>query len=158
VRDVNPRIPVLASSTMQAFHGGSLELWALSTASAAFSALGLTAMIIASIGVYGLRAYLVAQRTREIGIRIALGATSREVIGLMLKDGAFVTLGGIAAGVPLALLVSVALRSVFVDVGGVDVIVLVVACAALAASVTIASAVPARRASKIEPLTALRTE
>lgn len=158
VRDVNPRIPVLAASTMQAFHDNSLELLAVSATAATFSALGLVALVIACIGVYGLRAYLVAQRTREIGIRIALGATSREVIGLILKDGAMLTLGGLAVGVPLGLLVSVALRSVFVDVGGIDIVVLATASIALAAAVTLAGAMPARRATKVEPLIALRTE
>jgi hypothetical protein len=158
VRSINPRIPVLAASTMQAHHDNSLELFALTTTATTFSVLGVIAMVIASIGVYGVRAYMVAQRTREIGIRIALGATSREVIGMILKDGAFLTLGGLAVGVPLALLVSIALRSVFVDVGGIDVAVLIVASVALTGAVTLAGAVPARRAAKVEPLTALRTE
>src|SRR6185503_9961377 len=158
IRSVNPRIPILSSSTMQAFHDGSLELWALGTASAAFSALGLMAMLIASIGVYGVRAYMVAQRTREIGIRIALGATSREVMRLILKDGAFLTFGGLAIGIPIALLVSIALRSVFVDVGGIDVVVLLTSAVVLTAAVTLAGAIPARRATRVEPLTALRTE
>src|SRR6185503_13663947 len=126
--------------------------------SAAFSALGLMAMLIASIGVYGVRAYMVAQRTREIGIRIALGATSREVMRLILKDGAFLTFGGLAIGIPIALLVSIALRSVFVDVGGIDVVVLLTSAVVLTAAVTLAGAIPARRATRVEPLTALRTE
>ena len=77
---------------------------------------------------------------------------------MVLKDGAFLTLMGLAIGLPLALLVSVALRLVFVDVGGVDVVVLTVASIFLAASVTVAGAVPARRATKVQALTALRTE
>ena len=143
---------------MQAFHDNSLELLALSTTATTFSALGLIAMAIASIGVYGVRAYMVAQRTREIGIRMALGASPREVLGLILKDGAFLTIGGLTLGVPLALLASIALRSVFVDVGGIDFGVLGAASLALAAAVTLAGAVPARRATKVEPLSALRTE
>ena len=135
LREINPRVPILSSSTMQAFHDGSLELWALNTTSAAFTALGVMAMLIASIGVYGVRAYIVSQRTREIGIRMALGAGRSEVLRMVLKDGAFLTLTGLAIGLPLALLVSVALRSVFVDVGGVDVVVLIVASIVLAVSV-----------------------
>ena len=158
IREINPRVPVLASATMQAFHDDSLELWALRTTSATFTALGVIALIIASIGVYGVRAFIVAQRTREIGIRMALGANAREVLMLVLKDGAFLTFGGLAIGLPLALLASVALRAVFVDVGGVDIVVIAVASIALAAAVTLAGAVPARRATKVEALTALRTE
>jgi predicted permease len=158
IREINPRVPVLASATMQAFHDDSLELWALRTASATFTALGVIALLIASIGVYGVRAYIVAQRTREIGIRMALGAGAAEVLKLVLKDGAFLTIAGLAIGLPLALLASIALRSVFVDVGGVDLVVIAVASIALAVAVTLAGAVPARRATKVEALTALRTE
>jgi hypothetical protein len=158
VRDLNPGVPVLESATMQNFHDDSLELWALKAASGTFTALGVIALLIASIGVYGVRAYIVAQRTREIGIRMALGAGAGEVLKLVLKDGAFLTAAGLAAGVPLALLASIALRSVFVDVGGVDVVVIVVASLALAVAVTLAGAVPARRATKVQALTALRTE
>ena len=142
IRDINPRVPVLASATMQAFHDDSLELWALRTTSATFTALGVIALLIASIGVYGVRAYIVAQRTREIGIRMALGAGAGEVLKLVLKDGAFLTIAGgnrYSARAPA----SVALRSVFVDVGGVDIVVIAVASIALAAAVTLAGAVPA---------------
>ena len=158
IREINPRVPVLESATMQTFHDDSLELWALRTTSATFTALGVCALLIASIGVYGVRAYIVAQRTREIGIRMALGASAGSVLRLVLKDGAFLTIAGLAIGLPLALLASVALRAVFVDVGGVDVVVIAVASVALAVAVTLAGAVPARRATKVEALTALRTE
>jgi hypothetical protein len=158
IREVDGRVPLLTSSTMQAFHDTSAELLALSAAAGTFAGLGLIALVIASIGVYGVRAYLVSQRTREIGIRMALGATSGEVLKLVLKDGAFVTLAGLALGLPLALLASVALRAVFVDVGGIDLGVLAVTSAVLVLVVTLAGAMPARRATKVEPLIALRTE
>jgi ABC-type antimicrobial peptide transport system permease subunit len=89
---------------------------------------------------------------------MALGAGAGEVLKLVLKDGAFLTIAGLAIGLPLALIASVALRSVFVDVGGVDIIVIAIASIALAVAVTLAGAVPARRATKVEALAALRTE
>jgi len=115
-------------------------------------------LLLAVIGTYGLMAYAVSRRTREIGIRMALGAGAGEVLKLVLKDGAFLTIAGLAIGLPLALIASVALRSVFVDVGGVDIIVIAIASIALAVAVTLAGAVPARRATKVEALAALRTE
>ena len=85
-----------------------------------FTALGGLALLLAAVGVYGVKSYIVAQRTREIGIRMALGASARDVVRLVLRDGFFLTGAGIAVGVPLAILVSLALAAVFVDVGGFD--------------------------------------
>jgi ABC-type antimicrobial peptide transport system permease subunit len=87
---------------------------------------------------------------------MALGASARDVVGLVLRDGFFLTAAGVALGVPLAILVSFALAAVFVDVGGFDGLVVSVATIVLAVSATIASAVPARGASRIQPLRALQ--
>ena len=151
-----PRLPVLTLSTMQAFHDKGLELWALRTGAQLFTALGGLALLLAVVGVYGVKSYIVAQRTREIGIRMALGASARDVVRLVLRDGFFLTGAGVALGVPLAVLVSFALAAVFVDVGGFDGLVISLATAMLAVAATVASAVPARRASKIQPLRALQ--
>jgi predicted permease len=156
IRAAEPGLPVLILSTMQAFHDKSLELWALRTGAQLFSALGGLALLLAVVGVYGVKSYIVSQRTREIGIRMALGASARDVVGLVLRDGFFLTGAGVALGVPLAILVSFALASVFVDVGGFDGLVVSVATIVLAVSATIASAVPARRASRVQPLRALQ--
>jgi putative ABC transport system permease protein len=156
IRATEPRLPVIALSTMQAFHDKGLELWALETGAQLFTALGALALLVAVVGVYGVKSYVVSQRTREIGIRMALGASARDVVGLVLRDGFFLTGAGVALGVPLAVLVSFALAAVFVDVGGFDGLVVSVATIALAVAATIASAVPARRAARIEPLRALQ--
>ena len=158
IKGVNAQLPVLTLSTMQAFHDNSLELWALKAGAGLFAGLGLLALVLATIGVYAVRAYVVEQRTREIGIRMALGATARDVLALVLRDGAFITGAAVAIGVPLAILVSVAFQSVFVEIGGLDVTVLSVATLTLVAAALLAGAVPARRAAKVEPLTALRTD
>jgi hypothetical protein len=158
VREVDPRLPVLTLSSMQAFHDHSIELWLLSVGASMFAGLGALALLLAAIGVYGVRAYLVAQRTREFGIRMALGADPRDVLRLVLKDGLRLAAGGIALGVPLAALVSIGLRSVFVEIGGFDVVVLITATVVLAAAVTIAGAVPARRATRVDPVRALSTD
>ena len=156
VRSTDPGLPMLTLSTMQAFHDKGLELWALKTGAQLFTALGLLALVLAVVGVYGVKSYVVAQRTREIGIRMALGASTRDVLGLVLRDGFFLTGAGLAIGVPLAVLVSILFTKVFVDIGGFDGTVVSIATIVLAAAATVASAVPARRATRVQPLRALQ--
>jgi putative ABC transport system permease protein len=158
IRSADAGLPVVSLSTMAAFHSGSLELWALRAGGWLFTVLGFLALLLAGVGVYGVRSYVVSQRTREIGIRMALGASARDVLGLILRDGFRLTLVGIAIGVPLAMLVSLAFTKVFVDIGGLDAGVIAVATVVLVVAATIASGVPARRATKVQPLTALRAE
>jgi ABC-type antimicrobial peptide transport system permease subunit len=156
IRATDPGLPVLALSTMQAFHDKGLELWALKTGAQVFTALGVLALLLAVVGVYGVKSYVVAQRTREIGIRMALGASPRDVVRLVLRDGFFLTGTGLAIGVPLAVLVSILLTKVFVDIGGFDGLVVSAATIVLGAAATIASAIPARRATRVQPLRALQ--
>jgi predicted permease len=158
LRSVEPDLPVLALATLQGFHDRSSELWALRLGARVFSGLAVVALVIAAIGVYGVKSYVVAQRTREIGIRMALGARPRDVLRLVLREGVLLTGAGVAIGVPLAALVAGALRSVFVDVGGFDGVVVGVSTAILVVAATVAAAVPARRATRVQPVIALRTE
>jgi predicted lysophospholipase L1 biosynthesis ABC-type transport system permease subunit len=158
LRAAEPGLPVLTQSTLQAFHARSPELWALGLGARVFAGLAGVAVLIAAIGVYGVKSYVVSQRTREIGIRMALGARPRDVLRLVLRDGALLAGAGVAIGVPLAILVSVALRSVFVEVGGFDAVVVGVSTAILVSAAAIAALVPARRATRVQPLTALRSE
>jgi len=158
IRSTDAGLPVVSLSTMAAFHSGSLELWALRAGGWLFTVLGFLALLLAGVGVYGVRSYVVSQRTREIGIRMALGASARDVLGLILRDGFRLTAVGIAIGVPLAMLVSLAFTQVFVDIGGLDAGVMAVATVVLVVAATIASGVPARRATKVQPLAALRAE
>jgi predicted permease len=158
IRSANAQLPILTLSTMQALHDNSIELWALMSGARLFAGLGLLAALLASIGIYGVKSYTVARRTREIGIRMALGASSHQVLMMILRDSFFLAGMGLAAGLPLAALVSIGFRSVFVEIGGVDVAILMVATLALGATALLAGAVPARRATKIQPLTALRAD
>jgi predicted permease len=158
IRGVDDRLPVLALSTMQAFHDKSLELFALKTGARLFTSLGVLALLLAVVGVYGVKSFVVAQRTREIGIRMALGATASDVLRLMMRDGFFLTGTGIALGLPLALLVSLAFASVFVEIGGLDTLVVGTATAVLAGAAGVATFVPARRATRVQPLEALQEE
>ena len=156
IRAVDVRLPVLSLTTMAAFHDQSLDLWGLRAGARTFAALGVVALLLSGLGVYGVMAYLVARRTREIGIRMALGATAADVRRLVARQGLRLTGIGLAIGLPLALLVSQAFQSVFVDIGGADAIVIVIAVTLLATVATAACLVPVRRAVRVEPVRALR--
>lgn len=122
------------------------------------SIFGALALILASIGLYGVTAYGVARRIPEIGLRMALGADRASVVRLVLRGAAIQTLIGLVLGIPGALLAGHYLESQLYEVRGVNVPTLLTACAVLALSAVIASLVPARRAAGVEPMQALRTE
>src|SRR5687767_5034592 len=111
-------------------------------------------MTLAVIGVYGVKAYVVSQRTREIGIRMALGANPSDVRALVLKEAVILTAIGVGAGLPLAVLIGRALGSLLFGISGLDPIVFIGAPLVLGLSSMLASYIPARRAMRIEPTTA----
>jgi predicted permease len=122
------------------------------------SIFGVLALILASIGLYGVTAYGVARRIPEIGLRMALGADRASVVRLVLRGAAIQTASGLLLGVPVALLAGHYLESQLYEVKGINIPTLVTACVVLALSALVASAVPARRASSVEPMHALRME
>jgi predicted permease len=119
---------------------------------------GVLALVLASVGLYGVTSYFVARRTSEIGIRMALGSTRKGVVGLVLR-GVLVQIGlGLALGIPAALLAGHFMKSQLYGVGSFDPIALISATVVLAACAITAGFIPARRAASIEPMRALRTE
>jgi predicted permease len=120
--------------------------------------LGLIALVLASIGVFGVFAYVVQQRTREIGIRTALGASSARVIGLMLRDSARSILAGVVIGFAAAIGVSRLLRSELFGATPFDPIVFGATALVLTVAGAMATFIPARRAARVDPITALRHE
>ena len=113
---------------------------------------------MASVGLYGLTAYSVARRTSEIGVRMALGANRGNVLALVLKGAMLQIAIGLAIGVPAALLGGHFMASQLYGIKSSDPTTLVFAILVLAACAAVAGFIPARRASSIEPMNALRTE
>jgi predicted permease len=156
VRRVAPALPVNDLRTMASVVDESLFLDRLSSwLSAAF---GLLATLLAATGLYAVTAFSVARRTREIGVRMALGANARAVLGLVLRDVAQMAVVGIAFGLPLAVALGRLFESRLVGLRAADPATLSCATLVLAVVVLLAGYVPARRATRVDPMVALRFE
>jgi putative ABC transport system permease protein len=118
--------------------------------------LGAVGLLLTSIGVYGVMAYRTTRRTREIGIRIALGAARGQVVGMVLREGARVAILGLALGIPSALVATRALSSMLFGIGPWDLTSFAVATTVLAVTVAGATLIPAWRATRVDPSEALR--
>jgi ABC-type antimicrobial peptide transport system permease subunit len=158
MRAYDPNLPVLQATTMSSFHDRSLQLWAVKAGGRLFLIFGLLALLLAVVGLYGVKSYIVSQRTREIGIRMALGARPADVLGMMLKEGAALAAVGVALGLPLAAVLGFGLSSMLYDVKPLDPVVFTTAPAVLAMAALFATWLPARRATRVTPLTALRAD
>lgn len=158
IRAADPHLPVLALKSMRTHMDSSFDLWVVRMGARMFVIFGGVALVLAAIGLYGVRAYTVAMRTREIGIRMALGACASDALRMMLREG--MTLFGIGAGVGLALSLAAGklLSSMLYRVDSVDPVVLLGAPALLAAVSLVACYIPARRAALLDPMAALRDE
>ena len=123
-----------------------------------FAKIGGLALVLSGVGLYSAMAYAVRRRTQEIAIRMALGAQATHVRWLFLKTGAWVVVGGLVLGVPASLAVGRLLQNNVVRTDARDPVTLIVMVAVLVTVALVASIVPARRATRIEPTTALRIE
>ena len=156
VQTIDPDLPLQDIRTQQEQIDASMQQERIIAAlTASFGAL---ALVLACVGVYGVMAYSVAQRTSEIGIRIALGALPREVLALILKESTWITTVGITCGVGMTLLSTRLAKSLLYGLRPADPIVLAASALLLALIGVAASWIPARRASAIEPMWALRHE
>ncbi|MES2692098.1 MAG: ABC transporter permease [Verrucomicrobiota bacterium] len=153
-----PGVPVFSVKTFRQHLDGSLQVWMVRAGAVLFSTFGGLALVLAVVGVYGVKAYSVARRTREIGIRIALGATPADVLALIFREGLTMTLAGTAFGLLLALGIGRLLANLLYAVGPLDPWAFTLAPLALIAAALVACWLPARRATRVSPLTALRTE
>jgi len=132
--------------------------WVYNVFGALFMVFGGVALFLASIGLYGVMAFSVSRRTPEVGIRMALGAESGQVLSLILKQGLVQVTVGVVLGLGLAVVVSRALALVLFQVGAGDPGVFALVAAVLLLTGLAASTVPARRATRVDPLVALRSE
>ncbi len=123
-----------------------------------FSVFGLLALVLAAIGLYGLMSYLVGQRTRELGLRMALGAQRRDVLAMVLRRALGLTLGGLAIGLVGALASARLITHLLYQVGADDPASLVGVVAVLLLTALVAAWIPAHRASRVDPMVALRAE
>jgi putative ABC transport system permease protein len=156
VRQLDPTLPVFDVKTMSERIAGSLAPRRLAMAVlAGFAALSL---VLALLGIYGVISYSTAQRTQEIGIRVALGARPQDVIRMILRSGLALAVIGLAAGTLLFVGASRAVGSLLYGIGARDPLTILGGIIVLSAIAMVASYIPARRASRVDPLVALRAE
>lgn len=158
VREVDSALPILSLKTFAQHLDDNFQLWIVRAGAAMFSVFGVLALSLAVVGLYGVKAYSVARRTREIGIRMALGAQRSTVMRMFLREGSVMLFCGIALGLLLAAATGKILSGMLYEVGALDPIAFTAAPALLAASALVATWLPASRATRISPMAALRTE
>ena len=156
VRDADPGVPVFAVATMDEVRRKGF--WAFELFSWMFGIFGGLALVLGSAGVYGVLSYAVSQRTQELGIRMALGASTRDVLALTVGQGLRLVAAGIVAGVVGAAAVTRVIGTLLYDVTPTDPISFAAVIFVLGGVGLLASYLPARRAMRIDPVAALRSE
>jgi putative ABC transport system permease protein len=158
LREIDPDLPLLEMQPYVDLMERSPNLWIVKLGAILFGAFGGIALLLAVVGVYGVKAYAVACRTREIGIRMALGAHRKDVFALIMRQGALQTALAVAVGLLLSLGAGRVLSQILYGVSPSDPLSLITSSLMLAAAALLACFLPARRATYVNPITALRTE
>jgi ABC-type antimicrobial peptide transport system permease subunit len=156
VATMDPNLPILNSTTLE--QSAALALLPQRAASIVSASLGAVGLLLTAMGIYGVAAFAVSQRMREIGIRMALGAQPRDVVRLVLTSAARLTFGGAALGLGVAFVAHVALTRVSAGFPAIDPLAFAGAAVLLAAFAVAACYVPARRALDLDPVATLRAE
>jgi putative ABC transport system permease protein len=156
VLSLNPELALLNPGSVRQVIAQAL--WAPRMAAILFGVFGLLGMMLAVIGVYGVMAYMVLQRTSEIGLRMAVGARPMSVVAMVLGQSVRLALAGIAIGICGALAVTRLVESLLFDISPTDPVTFLTVASILAATALMAGALPAWRASRIDPVAALRQE
>ena len=158
LRGIDPDLPLLQMTPYVDLMEKSPNLWIVKLGAMLFGAFGCIALLLAVVGVYGVKAYAVACRTREIGIRMALGAHRKDVFALIMRQGAMQTALAVSVGLLLSLAAGRVLSQILYGVSPTDPFALITSSLMLAAAALLACFLPARRATYVNPITALRTE
>ena len=156
VWSVNPALPVAAVHTLDEIQARSMAQTSFAMAMLAIAAT--VALLLGVVGIYGVVAYVATQRTREIGIRMALGAQIGDVRAMFLRHGLWLMATGIALGVAVALMLTRVMSALLFGVGPMDPMTYAAVSTALAAVGLLATYLPARRASRVDPVVALRAD
>jgi predicted permease len=158
IHSIDPQIAILDAISMPQIIGDSSVAYLHRASTWLVGSFALLALILSSIGLYGITAYSVNQRTREIGVRMALGARRSSVYQLILKEAGWLTLVGIVLGLTGSIIVGESIRSLLFNVQFWDVSIIGAVAILLVASALLASFIPARRAASVDPIQALRSE
>jgi len=156
LQTIDPNLPFVNVTTIE--ENISQGLWAPRTGATLLGAFGLLAVLLASLGVYGVMSYTVNRRAREIGIRMAIGAQTSDVMRLILHRGLIIAVAGLVVGLGAALLVARYFQNFLIGVNASDPATYAVIALLLAGVALLACWLPARRATKVDPLIALRSE
>jgi ABC-type antimicrobial peptide transport system permease subunit len=157
VRAMDPDLPITAIATMEELVGVAIGTNRRSAMSLLAIFAGL-ALVLGAVGIYGVMSYTVAQRTREVGVRIALGATGGKVVGLVLRQGLRLTLLGLGLGLAGAVATGRVLDTLLYEVRVADPATLAAVATVLLVTAALACVIPARRAASVEAVEALRHE
>ena len=158
LRNIDPDLPIIQMSPYVDLLDRCVGLWIVKLGATLFGAFGLIALLLAVVGVYGVKAYAVACRTREIGIRMALGAHRKDVFALIMRQGALQTALAVFVGLLLSLAAGRVLAQILYQVSPSDPFALITSSVMLTMAALLACFLPARRATHVNPITALRTE
>ena len=158
LRAIDANMPVSYVRSFRSQQESSAQVWLLQSGAKLFLTLGLAAAFVAVVGLYGVRSYLVSRRTREFGVRMAIGASPGDVVKLVVREAAGTTAVGLVVGLVLGGLLGMLVSPVIYQVSAFDPLTLGGAAAILAVASFIASIVPARRAANVMPMAALRND
>jgi ABC-type lipoprotein release transport system permease subunit len=156
VRAFNPALPVIYAQPLE--QATAIGLLPQRLAAWVAGTVGTLGLLLAALGLYGLTSFVVAQRTREIAVRMALGATRESVLRLVLRQAGRLAAIGASVGVALSVGISLALKSLLIGIQPIDPVAFAGAALLLTSVLVAASWAPARRASKMDPMRALRAE
>ncbi|MCX5643134.1 MAG: ABC transporter permease [Phycisphaerae bacterium] len=158
IRKIDSRLPVVSATSLMDQHRQGSTVRQLGVTAKLATMFGTMALFLAGLGLYAVKGHMVASRTPEIGIRMALGATRRDVLVLVLRQGAASTFVGLSIGILLAVVLARVIRSGLYGISPLDPVSIGTTVALLAAVSLLASYLPARRAAKVDPMVALRYE